>query len=116
MCGLVGIVDLGGRREPDRAVLERMNAVQHHRGPDESDTHFAAGVALGHRRLSIIDLATGQQPMSNDDGSVVIVYNGEVYNFAELRAELETLGRAFRTHSDTEVILRAWEALRVFPW
>ncbi len=110
MCGLVGIVDLGGRREPDRAVLERMNAVQHHRGPDESDTHFAAGVALGHRRLSIIDLATGQQPMSNDDGSVVIVYNGEVYNFAELRAELETLGRAFRTHSDTEVILRAWEA------
>jgi len=81
-----------------------------HRGPDESGLHIEPGVALGHRRLSIIDLASGQQPLFNDDRSAAIVFNGEVYNFAELRPELEQLGYRFHTHSDTEVILRAWEA------
>lgn len=110
MCGITGIIDLRGRREFDPAVLTRMNESLHHRGPDEAGHHFAPGVALGHRRLSIIDIATGQQPLFNEDGSVVVVFNGEIYNFQELVPELEALGHVFRTHSDTEVIVHAWEA------
>jgi len=110
MCGIVGIVDLRGRRPIDRATLHRMNESQHHRGPDESGMHVAPGVGLGHRRLSIIDLATGQQPLFNEDGSVVVVYNGEIYNYQELIPELTRLGHRFRTLSDTEVIVHAWEA------
>ncbi len=81
-----------------------------HRGPDESGLHLEPGVGLGHRRLSIIDIASGQQPLFNDDQSVAIVFNGEIYNFVKLRTELEGKGYRFQTHSDTEVILRAWEA------
>jgi asparagine synthase (glutamine-hydrolysing) len=110
MCGLVGIVDLRARREPDRDLLLRMNEAQHHRGPDETGVHLAPGVALGHKRLSIIDLATGQQPLYNEDRSVVIVYNGEIYNYQSLIPELAALGHVFRTRSDTEVIVHAWEA------
>jgi asparagine synthase (glutamine-hydrolysing) len=110
MCGITGIVDLRGRRSIDRTVLERMNASQHHRGPDESGVHLAPGVALGHKRLSIIDLATGQQPLYNEDRSVAVVYNGEIYNYQELIPELAALGHVFRTRSDTEVIVHAWEA------
>ena len=110
MCGIVGIWDSRGRRHFDAATLLRMNASQHHRGPDETGTHCAAGVALGHKRLSIIDLKSGQQPLFNADRSVVIVYNGEVYNYRELMAELTALGHVFRTRSDTEVIVHAWEA------
>jgi asparagine synthase (glutamine-hydrolysing) len=110
MCGIVGIVDLRARREPDRALLVRMNEAQHHRGPDETGVHLAPGVALGHKRLSIIDLATGQQPLYNEDGSVVVVYNGEIYNYQSLIPELAALGHVFRTRSDTEVIVHAWEA------
>jgi len=109
MCGLVGIFDLRGRREFDRALLERMNESQHHRGPDAGGLHLEPGVALGHRRLSIIDLAAGRQPLFNEDRSVVVVYNGEIYNFPELSAELQAAGHRFRTHCDTEVIVHAWE-------
>ncbi len=87
-----------------------MNESQHHRGPDECGLHLAPGVGLGHRRLSIIDLATGQQPLYNDDRSVVVIFNGEIYNYQELIAELSALGYVFRTRSDTEVIVHAWEA------
>jgi asparagine synthase (glutamine-hydrolysing) len=86
-----------------------MSESQHHRGPDEGGTHFEPGLGLGHRRLSIIDLATGQQPLFNEDGSVVVVFNGEIYNFQELIPELLACGHAFRTKSDTEVIVHAWE-------
>lgn len=109
MCGIVGIYDTRGRRDVDEALLRRMNDSQHHRGPDEGGVHREPGVGLGHRRLSIIDLSTGQQPLYNEDHSVVIVFNGEIYNFQSLAKELATLGHTFRTHSDTEVIVHAWE-------
>src|SRR5262245_5111622 len=88
MCGISGIFDGTGRREIDRALIERMNASLFHRGPDAGGTHLEAGIGLAHRRLSIIDLTTGQQPLYNEDGSVCVVFNGEIYNFQELVAEL----------------------------
>jgi len=109
MCGIVGIVDLEGSREIDRDQLARMNSVQLHRGPDEGDVYIEPGVGLGHRRLAIIDLSSGQQPLFNEDRSVVVVYNGEIYNYAGLVAELQAAGHTFRTHCDTEVIVHAWE-------
>ena len=109
MCGLVGIFDTRGRREIDRALLTRMNEVQFHRGPDQGGVHLEPGVGLGHRRLSIIDLSSGRQPLFNEDGSVVVVYNGEIYNFPALTEELKAAGHVFRTHCDTEVIVHAWE-------
>ncbi|MDQ8021879.1 MAG: amidotransferase 1, exosortase A system-associated [Moraxellaceae bacterium] len=109
MCGIAGLFDLRGRRDFPRDLVERMNTVQFHRGPDEGGFHFEPGVALAHRRLSIIDLSTGQQPLANEDGSVIVVFNGEIYNFQELVPELQALGHVFRTHSDTEVIVHAWE-------
>jgi asparagine synthase (glutamine-hydrolysing) len=99
-----------GTRAIDRSVLVRMNESQHHRGPDETGIHLAPGIGLGHKRLSIIDLATGQQPLFNEDGSVVVVFNGEIYNYRELIPELTALGHVFHTRSDTEVIVHAWEA------
>ena len=110
MCGITGIFDLRGKRSIDRALLTRMNESQYHRGPDEGGIHLAPGIGLGHRRLSIIDVATGQQPMFNEDGSVAVVFNGEIYNFRELIPELTSLGHVFHTRSDTEVIVHAWEA------
>ncbi len=110
MCGISGIFDTRGRRDIDRAALERMNAAQFHRGPDEGGVHLEAGVGLAHRRLSIIDLSTGQQPLYNEDGSVCVVFNGEIYNYRELIPELQALGHVFHTRSDTEVIVHAWEA------
>ncbi len=109
MCGIVGILHTRSRTTPDRALLGRMNDSQAHRGPDEAGLHLEPGLGLGHRRLSIIDLATGQQPLFNEDGSVVVVFNGEIYNFVELTIELQAAGHVFRTHSDTEVIVHAWE-------
>jgi asparagine synthase (glutamine-hydrolysing) len=109
MCGITGIVDARGSRPIDAALLRAMNDTQYHRGPDEDGLHVEPGVGLGHRRLSIIDLSTGQQPLFNEDGSVVVVFNGEIYNFQGLRHELEALGHAFRTRTDTEVIVHAWE-------
>jgi asparagine synthase (glutamine-hydrolysing) len=101
---------LAGRREIDKDLLGRMNQVQFHRGPNEGGLHVEPGLGFAHRRLSIIDLSSGQQPLFNRDGSVVVTYNGEIYNFMEIRAELEAMGHEFRTHCDTEVIVYAWEA------
>ncbi|WP_073220809.1 XrtA/PEP-CTERM system amidotransferase [Massilia sp. CF038] len=109
MCGIVGLFDMRGGREIDRALLNRMNEAQFHRGPVEGGLHLEPGVGFGHRRLSIIDLASGQQPLFNEDHSVVVVFNGEIYNFQALMAELQGLGHTFRTHCDTEVIVHAWE-------
>ncbi|GMV56020.1 MAG: asparagine synthetase B [Betaproteobacteria bacterium] len=109
MCGITGIFDLEQRRDVARDLLGRMNEAQHHRGPDEGGLHIEPGVGLGHRRLSIIDLATGQQPLFNEDGSVAVVFNGEIYNYRELIPELLAAGHRFHTRSDTEVIVHAWE-------
>lgn len=109
MCGLVGIFDTQGQRPIDDEILTRMNQTQVHRGPDEGGIHSEPGLGLGHRRLSIIDLSSGHQPLFNEDGSVVVVYNGEIYNFQELAEELQAKGHTFRTHCDTEVIVHAWE-------
>ena len=81
MCGITGIFDLRAARDVSRAVLQRMNDSQYHRGPDEGSLHTEPGLGFGHRRLSIIDIATGQQPLHSACGSVVIVFNGEIYNY-----------------------------------
>jgi asparagine synthase (glutamine-hydrolysing) len=110
MCGITGLFDTRGRRDFDRALAQRMNDTQSHRGPDGEGLHLEPGVALCHRRLSIIDIATGQQPLYNEDGTVVVVFNGEIYNYQELIPELQALGHVFHTRSDTEVIVHGWEA------
>jgi asparagine synthase (glutamine-hydrolysing) len=110
MCGITGVFDTRGHRQVERSVLQSMNDSQAHRGPDGEGLHVEPGVGLGHRRLSIIDLATGQQPLYNEDGSVVVVFNGEIYNYQELIPELQALGHVFHTRSDTEVIVHAWES------
>lgn len=109
MCGLTGMFDTRGAGDIPRKLLARMNAALAHRGPDDGGMHVEPGVGLGHRRLSIIDLEGGHQPLYNEDGTVVVVFNGEIYNFQELTAELTAAGHAFRTHSDTEAIVHAWE-------
>jgi asparagine synthase (glutamine-hydrolysing) len=108
MCGIAGIFDLQERRPVDQGLLEKMTDSLTHRGPDGSGLHVEPGVGLGHRRLSIIDLAGGEQPLFNGDGSVGVTYNGEIYNFNELKQELIADGYAFTTHCDTEVIVHAW--------
>jgi asparagine synthase (glutamine-hydrolysing) len=110
MCGIAGIFDLEGRRQFDVELLERMNAAQWHRGPDDGACHLEAGVGLAHRRLAIIDGAGSRQPMHSADGRAILCYNGEVYNFVDLRRELDALGYVFRTRGDTEVVLAAWQA------
>ncbi len=109
MCGIAGMMDLRGGRVPDRDLLERMTNTLRHRGPDGSGLHVEPGVGLGHRRLAIIDLEGGRQPLGNEDGSVLVTFNGEIYNFQELAKELVAAGHRFATHSDTEVIVHAWE-------
>lgn len=109
MCGITGVFDCGGRRAIDRNLLGRMNESQRHRGPDQGGLHIEPGVGLGHRRLSIIDLSGGAQPLFNEDETVVVVFNGEIYNFQALSEELKAAGHVFRTHCDTEVIVHAWE-------
>ena len=108
MCGICGIYNLDGR-PVDRNLLARMNSTLAHRGPDDEGYYVDEGIGLGHRRLSIIDLNTGQQPIYNEDKSNVIVFNGEIYNFAELRNELEKQGHRFDTKTDTEVIIHGYE-------
>ena len=109
MCGISGILHLQSEAMTERALIARMNDSITHRGPDEAGIHIEPGVALGHRRLSIIDIASGQQPLFNEDNSVAVVFNGEIYNFRELAEELQQAGHRFRTHCDTEVIVHAWE-------
>lgn len=92
MCGIAGIFDTSGLHQPDRAVLSAMNQAQFHRGPDEEGLHIAPGIGLAHRRLSIIDLAGGQQPMFSADGNLCVVYNGEIYNFRELARSCQLWG------------------------
>jgi asparagine synthase (glutamine-hydrolysing) len=109
MCGIAGFVDFAGfDPEGARSRLKRMTDAILHRGPDEEGAYVDDFAALGHRRLSIIDLSSGQQPMSAADGQVQIVFNGEIYNFGEIRAQLEARGHSFRTHCDTEVILKGY--------
>ncbi len=110
MCGITGIFDTRSARDVGQLRLQRMNDSQWHRGPDEGSLHLEPGLGFGHRRLSIIDIATGQQPLFNADRSVAIVFNGEIYNYQSLMAELQALGYVFQTKSDTEVIVHAWEA------
>jgi asparagine synthase (glutamine-hydrolysing) len=109
MCGISGIFDLRTRRRIDPRRLQRMSETLIHRGPDGSGTHLEEGLGLAHRRLAILDIAGGAQPMTNENGHVVTVYNGEIYNFSDLRRDLERRGHQFRTRSDTEVIVHAWE-------
>jgi asparagine synthase (glutamine-hydrolysing) len=109
MCGIAGIVELGGGPRPDGRVLRSMCDVIRHRGPDDTGVRINGRVGLGMRRLSIIDLAGGQQPMVNEDDTVWVVFNGEIYNFRELRARLESRGHHLRSNSDGEVIVHLWE-------
>jgi asparagine synthase (glutamine-hydrolysing) len=108
MCGIAGQARSDGARV-ERALIERMCAAQQHRGPDSRGVHISGGAGLGIQRLRIIDLATGDQPIFNEDRSLAVVLNGEIYNFRELRAELERRGHRFYTGSDTEVIVHLYE-------
>jgi asparagine synthase (glutamine-hydrolysing) len=111
MCGIAGILNLTDRKDPPTIeLLQSMIGAVRYRGPDEFGLYRDNLVGLVHARLSIIDLQSGQQPMSNEDHTLWIIFNGEIFNFIELRAELEKLGHHFRTHSDTEVILHAFES------
>ena len=110
MCGIAGIALPRADRQPDARLLERMAARLRHRGPDAGGLHVGDAVGLAIRRLEVIDLETGDQPMTGCDGRVRVVFNGEIYNFRELRAELEAMGHVFRTRSDTESIVHGWEA------
>lgn len=105
MCGICGIIRKGDNKD----IIKKMNDRIMHRGPDGEGYYIDGNVAFGHRRLSIIDLSTGDQPIYNEDNSVVTVYNGEIYNYVELRSELESLGHEFKTKSDTEVLVHGYE-------
>ena len=108
MCGIVGVIHLGDEPVPETLILRMTDALAH-RGPDGEGHYVAGPIGLGHRRLAIIDLSSaGRQPMATKDERYVLTYNGEVYNFAELRAELEALGYGFSSRSDSEVVLQAW--------
>ncbi|HEV7842266.1 MAG TPA: asparagine synthase (glutamine-hydrolyzing), partial [Pyrinomonadaceae bacterium] len=111
MCGINGIALSGEARAGvvDARALERMRDVITHRGPDDAGLYIDGNVGLGHRRLSIVDVAAGQQPMTNEDGTLHITYNGEIYNHADFREELEARGHVYRTHCDTETILHLYE-------
>jgi asparagine synthase (glutamine-hydrolysing) len=109
MCGIAGIVAADRLHADERARVARMRDVLRHRGPDDAGTFADERAVLGHRRLSIVDLAAGHQPLANEDETVWIVFNGEIYNHAALRRELEAAGHVYRTHSDTETIVHAYE-------
>lgn len=109
MCGLCGVVYSDPKRPVDRGMLHRMTNMMTHRGPDGDGYFVEPGVGLGFRRLSIIDLQTGDQPISNEDGTVTVVCNGEIYNYQELRRNLQATGHRFRTNSDVEVIVHLYE-------
>src|SRR5712692_152075 len=108
MCGIAGLVSLGGRPvSPDEVAA--MCDIMKHRGPDVDGFYIGPGVGLGMRRLSIIDLETGSQPIRNEDGSVWVVFNGEIYNFKALRRDLQARGHSFYTATDTETIVHLYE-------
>src|SRR5690242_12135605 len=111
MCGIGGIAfSSESGRLADRSMLERMTDALAHRGPDDRGHFLDANIGLGHRRLSIVDVAGGHQPMLSDDEHLCTVYNGEVYNHPALRAELEARGHRYRTHCDTETVLHLYSA------
>jgi len=108
MCGFVGVVALNGA-EIDSPLIRQMSITIRHRGPDDEGTYISRTVGFGFRRLSILDLSpTGHQPMSSQDGQTVVVFNGEIYNYIELRKELQSLGHEFKSSGDTEVLLYAY--------
>jgi len=109
MCGIVGLIDAGCNRGDASRLIEAMCQQIRHRGPDDQGAWIGKGVALGMCRLAIIDLSGGHQPISNEDGSVIVVFNGEIYNYRELQRELQARGHCFRTNCDTEVIVHAYE-------
>src|SRR5436309_589218 len=109
MCGIAGILHQDQARPVDHDALRRMTRALSHRGPDGEGYYVKGNIGLGHRRLAIIDLTTGDQPMYSPDGRVAVVFNGEIYNYLELRQELKNLGHEFVTTSDTEVIIAAYQ-------
>src|SRR5436190_16226968 len=110
MCGIAGFFGISSRGSIPAGVLDRMVAAILHRGPDEVGSHVVEGkVGLGHARLSIIDLSGGKQPLANEDNTVWVTFNGEIFNYVELQRDLEARGHVFRTHSDTEAIVHQYE-------
>src|SRR5690242_13685577 len=104
MCGIAGIIDLAGQRPAPEGVVQRMSRALTHRGPDEEGFLERTGISLASRRLSIVDLAEGQQPMTNEDETIFVVYIGELFDYVERRDELIAKGHRLRTHCDTEII------------
>src|ERR1044072_2843249 len=111
MCGICGIFETGGEKIVQQSTLKSMADTIRHRGPDDDGFYVCGGIGLAHRRLSIIDLAGGHQPLANEDESIWIVFNGEVYNFEELNRRYLATGHRFRTRSDTETIVHLYEEL-----
>lgn len=109
MCGFCGIYDPDGKGEIDRSLVQQMTRLMAERGPDEEGTWFGDRLGLGHRRLTVIDLSAGEQPVFNEDSSILVVFNGEIFNYQSVRKDLERSGHVFRTHTDTEVIVHAYE-------
>src|SRR5262245_4806617 len=109
MCGIAGVMYFERDRPVEPAILKAMADRIAHRGPDAEGFWTGPGVGLAHRRLSIIDLAAGQQPLGNEDCTIQVVFNGEIYNYRELRSRLLGHGHVFRTHSDTEVLVHLYE-------
>src|SRR6478672_7899437 len=111
MCGIAGIFFSDSRKPVESVALSAMSASLEHRGPDAEGLWTARGIGLVHRRLSIIDVSGGGQPIGNESGSIQVVFNGEIYNYRELKGELEQKGHRFRTNSDTEVLVHLYEEL-----
>src|SRR5262245_14741008 len=109
MCGVAGIIDLAGQRPVPPGMIRAMAAKIVHRGPDEDGFLDRPGQSLASRRLSIVGLADGRQPITNEDGSVSVVYNGELFDYPEIRKELEVRGHRFKTSCDTELLPHLWE-------
>ena len=109
MCGIAGKLAFHSGATPSQELITRMCDAIAHRGPNDAGYYRKGPIALGHRRLSIIDLVSGHQPLSNEDDTVWVVFNGEIYNFRELRNELIIRGHTFKTHTDTEVIVHLYE-------
>src|SRR3954451_2062442 len=116
MCGIAGIIDLVGRRTVPETTIRRMSRALVHRGPDEEGFLVGPGLALASRRLSIVGLADGQQPVTNEDRSVSVVFNGELFDYVERRQDLRNRGHQIRTHCDTEIIPHMWEDHREEMW
>ena len=109
MCGICGVFEYGSGSPVDPSEIDRMTDQLVHRGPDGRGTYINGPIGLGHRRLSIIDLGDGQQPMCNEDGSIWVSFNGEIYNHEEIRGSLTAKGHRFKTRCDTEVIVHLYE-------